>query len=436
MRFKWKQSKVSPIGIDFGTESIKLIQLEYGDPPRLIAGAGIDIPIDARKDADARQAFITQSLRELLREGKFKGKQAVGCIPASQTYVLHSRVPKGNDEFIENQLEVNLRSQLPIDPTRMEIRHYPICDVNADGQSKQEILCMAATRETVMRHVQAMDQAGLEVAGMHCEPFALVQAFKHLFRRKGDENIVKMYVDIGASMTKVVVTHGLDIVFAKNIQVAGEHFTRLMAKENGIDYTAARLMRIQMALNNAPKGQTDQQSTEHAGEERRNSQTGSGMAEVDNSTENTDQESFTPEEAAYDPTAAFVNEQDTPQHTAPLNTNESIAPATAVQETTKQDTGDRELLNTLIDELQTCLRYYNSLFVDRPVEKLVFVGGESAHVDHCRQIAHHLRLSAQLGDPLSRLVYGDDVSVIGINLNCSQPAWAIPLGLCLLAENA
>lgn len=436
MRLRWKQNKVSPIGIDFGTESIKLIQLEYGDPPRLIAAAGIDIPIDARKDADARQAFITQSLRELIREAKFKGRQAVGCIPASQTYVLHTRVPKGNDEFIKNQLDVNLRSQLPIDPTRMEVRHYPICDINEGGQSKQEYLCMAATRESVMRHVQAMDQAGIEVIGMHCEPFALVQCFKHLFRRKGDENTVKMYVDIGASMTKVVVTHGLDVVFAKNIQVAGEHFTRLLARQNGIDYTAARLMRIQMALNNAPKGQPDQQ-TEPTQHERRSNQTAAGMADVGEvNHQHEDHDTQSTDESNYDPTAAFVHSEAHEPHHTTSNTHEGLSHTTAVQETVKPHAGEQELLNTLIDELQLCLRYYNSLFMDRPVEKLVFVGGESAHVDHCRQIAHHLRLSAQLGDPLSRLVYGDDVNVIGINLNCSQPAWTIPMGLCLLAENA
>ena len=416
MGFGWKQKKVSPIGIDFGTESIKLIQMEYGEPPRIIAAAGIDIPIDARRDADARQAFIAQSLRELVREGKFKGKQVVGSIPASQTYVLHTRVPKGDENHIQSQVEVSLRSQLPIDPARMVVRHYPVCDISIDGQTQQEILCMAATRETVMRHVQAMDQAGLEVAGMHCEPFAVVQSFKHLYRRAGDENLVTFYIDIGAAMTKVIITHGTEVVFAKNIQVAGEHFTRYFAKQNDMDVQAARLMRIQMALSDAPKGAKEQapQTRDERETERRKNNTPPGMAVVQVNEPNEQSQSHTQESYQQ------VNGDSQTQ---------------TMTQPTQRTLAQSELMETLIDELKMCRGYHDSLFDQKQIDKLVFIGGEAAHVDHCKQIAHALRAPAQLGDPLSRLGLDDDARVIGIDLNYSQPAWAIPMGLCLLAEN-
>ena len=38
-----------------------------------------------------------------------------------------------NDDFVKSQLEATLRTRLPIDPARMVVRHYPICDVTVDG---------------------------------------------------------------------------------------------------------------------------------------------------------------------------------------------------------------------------------------------------------------------------------------------------------------
>lgn len=422
MGFSWKQKNLSPIGIDFGTDSVKLIQMTYGEPSRLNAIAGVDIPIDARKDPDARQAFLTQAIREMLREGKFKGKQAVGSIPASQTYVLHVRIPKGNDDFVKSQLEATLRTRLPIDPARMVVRHYPVCEVTVDGQVRQEMLCMAATRETVMRHVQAMDRAGLEVVGMHCEPLALIQSFKHLFRRNGDDERVTFYIDIGSGMTKATITHGTDIVFAKNIQVAGEHFTRQLAKQQGVDFSVARMLRIQQAINQSqdtPTPTPTHTQPQQDSSERRTGNLAPGMAPI---SEN-DNPTTSPDSQNYDPTAAFAESSNNELHRTP-QANTAVA----------QPSLQNELLESLIDDLQMCTGYHNSLFPGKQIEKIVFVGGESSHLEICKEISGALRLPAQLGNPLARLVPAGDTQVIGIDLNNSQPGWAVPMGLCLLSE--
>ena len=56
------------------------------------------------------------------------------------------------------------------------------------------------------------------------EPTALIECFGHLFKRKGDENLSTMFIDMGASSTHVVIAHGKAtfMVFAKHVQVGGE----------------------------------------------------------------------------------------------------------------------------------------------------------------------------------------------------------------------
>ena len=65
MVLSWFASKLSPIAVDIGTESIKLLQVEPRENQfRLIAAAGETIPEDIRGKTADREAFIGDSLKK------------------------------------------------------------------------------------------------------------------------------------------------------------------------------------------------------------------------------------------------------------------------------------------------------------------------------------------------------------------------------------
>ncbi|MEX0742657.1 MAG: pilus assembly protein PilM, partial [Phycisphaeraceae bacterium] len=213
MGLRWSQNNISPIGIDFGADSIKLLQLVTEDPPQLVAAAQRDIPEAARKQSQSYYDFAASALREMVRDAKMKTKRVVASISASQTYVQHVRLPVGDGEIVQQQLEMELRGRLPMDPLSMVVRHVDVGQVFSDGTAKQEVICLAASRESVMRSVKAIRQAGLDVVGMHCEPMAILAAFSHLFRREGDEKRTTFFIDVGGATTKALIAHGKKLVF-------------------------------------------------------------------------------------------------------------------------------------------------------------------------------------------------------------------------------
>jgi hypothetical protein len=97
---------------------------------------------------------------------------------------------------------------------------------------------------------------------------------------------------------------------------------------------------------------------------------------------------------------------------------------------------DGETFDCLVDELHLCIGYHAALFPNRPIDRLVFLGGASAHTELCRKIARMLRLPAQLGDPLARVARTRvGRPPVGVDFRLPQPAWAVPLGLCRLPTN-
>ncbi len=422
------RTRYSPIAIDFGADALKLMQVVPGDPPRLIAAACAAIPPEFRTDPAGRYACHGELLKRLLKQHPFRGRRAICSIPTSHTLVQHVQVGRADSEAVlEEQIHQHLRQRMNVDPTRMVVRQYNVATVMREGSSKQEVICIAASREAVMRHIESAHRARLDVVGMHAEPMAMLRAFGHLFRRAEDADRTTMFIDIGAVTTKVVIAHGAQMVFAKTIHAAGDHLSRALARQRKLSFADARELRInelanaraaQPAASAAPVGAAVGEGQPAApmapaGVERRGGEGRSGFAMLDS--------------------AVGADEEPGDGEAGAVAAHATARPrsVTAAGAEGGSDIYD-EVLDCIIDELQLAVRYHQSTFPRRPVEKLVFLGGEAHHVDICQRLARGLGIGAQLGDPLARLVKKDVASVgAKLDLRRPQPGWAVPLGLCL-----
>jgi len=97
--------------------------------------------------------------------------------------------------------------------------------------------------------------------------------------------------------------------------------------------------------------------------------------------------------------------------------------------------GMGEALDALVGEITKCLRYYESVFPTRSIERAIFLGGEALDRRLCQRVARRLNLPAQIGDPLARVsrprASGGPGPLDGRQM---QPAWAVAVGLSLGAE--
>ena len=96
-----------------------------------------------------------------------------------------------------------------------------------------------------------------------------------------------------------------------------------------------------------------------------------------------------------------------------------------------------EPVDALAAELSKCIRYYESVFRGRPVERAIFLGGQAYDKELCQALARRLNLPAQIGDPLLRIKRssGTDPEA-GMDHREPQPDWAVAVGLSVGAETA
>jgi type IV pilus assembly protein PilM len=409
--------------VDFGSDCLRLAQVQYtGSEYRLIAAASADVPAHVRHNTQARWAFFVETTRDLLAQGNFKSRQAILAMPASAMHIQHLRMAKLDEAETKKALPWEARGKLPIDPSQALMRHLIAGEVYHDQEPKNEVIVMAAPREYVNQLLSSAAKAKLDVIGMNVEPKALVDCFNHVYFRKTDADITNCFLDIGLTASRVVIARGEQVFFARAIPIGGEHFNKAAAHALRVGIDEAKLLRIQLCHTQPAAPEQPQKKPVQ-------------MPENDETDRVVMEDSFPLLDAGLQASA----------HTAAVNASVAeppplppkAAPVDAVASQLAQqarivDQACLEPLSKLISELDLCRRYYESTFPSRPVDRLVFIGGEARQRGLCQHIAKELGLTAQVGDPIVRMGRISDVGIeSGIDRRHPQPGWSVAIGLSL-----
>ena len=381
----WFAPQANAIGVDFGTDCLRLAQVDRKDgEARFVAAGGIDVPPHLRNDIPGRLEFYSTALRDVLTQGDFQGRRAILSLPASLMYIQHLRLPKMDEEALKKALPWELRGKLPIDPSQAQLRHIVAGEVYQDQEAKSEVIVMAARRDLVDQLIAAATKAKLDVVGMNIEAKAIIDCFANVYRRQSDVEATTCYLDMGCNASRAIIARGGQVLFARIVPVGGEHFSRAVSASLKISLEEAKIIRARLAL-------------EDTGDRR------------------------TKEEFS----------QSEPQPTAE-STLAAAAPQAQSNDREKVEQAYREPLAKLIEELGLCKRYYEATFPNKPVDRLIFLGGEARHRVLCHSIAREIGIAAQIGDPLARMPRDQDGGAeSGIDRKFPQPAWAVAVGLSM-----
>ena len=387
----------APVAIDFGSATLKVLQLSNDEPAQLVAAGCVEVPDNLRADVKRRLEFQIDSLPKLVGSLPLRGRRAVCAIPAPLTFCKHAQLGRQDGMPPEVLADGMLTEQLGRDASTLVRKLLEVPGTDRSG-AKHEYICLATGREIVDKLMKALRAAKLDVVGMHSEFEAALAAFHTLNRRTADKYDATLYLDIGGGQTQVLIGHGPDLVFARSIAIGGLTLFVCSALGVGVRVCKARLVRLAMhdmvpaasavpvPAPSAAARAGDEDGSVLVAEERRGDGCAPGMSE---------------DLARAAPTPA--------------------APAGASL---------REPLEILTDETNMCVRYHDTMFPSSRVSNVVFIGGESRHRGLCQHIARGLRLPAKVADPLARVVRPGTEKAVGVDLSQPQPGWAVAVGLC------
>lgn len=233
------------IGLDVGTNAVRAVEVELGDPPAICRMGQVGLPVGAVVDGEVIDAAaVSLALRRLWAEVGFKDKKVRVGMSSARVIVRAIEMPRlSHDELMSTiRLQLDDFVPLPPDETVFDIRTIE----GPDTSNKTQQLLLAATHfDAVEPLVMALNGADLKVAAVDVIPAALAAAFTRPDPEQDDG--VDVVLSIGAGTVVVVAARDGEALYSRTVtNVGGRRMTERLANQLAMsEHDAERAKRLE-----------------------------------------------------------------------------------------------------------------------------------------------------------------------------------------------
>lgn len=247
MREIFSRSHPGPIGLDIGTESVRLLQLtQIAGNLRVQAAGQWHFPEGLSSpgaDPDARTAQAAEGIRQLLKKNAFRGHDVVSCLRTEQLAIRNVRLPRMNEAELERAVMFEASERLGFEVAPDRVYFVNAGEIRTGAEAAQEVLLMGVPAQVMQDHLALLEAARLRPQHIDSEPAALLRACERFMRRAQEEEQMVVVLDIGHSSTRVVVARGQTPLLIKTVDIAGRKFNESVARELNLPYAEAAHIR-------------------------------------------------------------------------------------------------------------------------------------------------------------------------------------------------
>jgi type IV pilus assembly protein PilM len=221
--------RYGPIGVDLGSRSVKLLQLN-GDCTRVVEAARWDLPPANGAQAEGRVAEMVQAIRHAREGRRFRGREAVFALPSGELFVQNFRVAQATGPELDKIVSAEASGRLPFGGQEAEIRYIEAADVRQGDVVRREVIVLACRRAVIETVLAVAEGTGLQPRAIDVPPAALLRCYCRQFRRDEDQQMPMMLVNLGTLNTAVVISRGADAMFVKYVDVGGQQLDQAVAR--------------------------------------------------------------------------------------------------------------------------------------------------------------------------------------------------------------
>ena len=220
--------KKSLLGVDFGSESVKAVEvIKDGGKLRVIGFGKVDVPTaEARADA----------LSDLMKHCSFKTKRVATSVSGRSVIVRFLNMVDIPDENLKTSIRFEADRYIPFDLNEVVIDCHRIEDAPGVAANEMKLLLVAVKREVVDEQVKMIQGAGLSPQVIDVDAFALSNVFAlggPTYEMAAGKVIA--LVDVGATKTVVNIVRGAESYFTREVYLGGNEITNAIAKRFGIE---------------------------------------------------------------------------------------------------------------------------------------------------------------------------------------------------------
>ena len=223
------------VGLDIGTSGVRAAELTLGKGATTLERFGqVALPPGAVRDGEVVDVdAVAQALKQLWAQAKFGSKKVVVGVANQKVVVRQVDLPWLPVAELRKSLAFQVQDYIPMPVEQAILDFHPLEEfANDSGGRMLRVLLVAAARDMVDSAVAAVQQAGLEPTVVDLTSFAVLRSL-HTHSALGSME-AEALIDVGASVTNIVVHQGGVPRFVRILLMGGADITDAVAERLGV----------------------------------------------------------------------------------------------------------------------------------------------------------------------------------------------------------
>lgn len=241
------------VGIDIGSDSVKVVQLKKERERAILETYGeLKTARYFQSESGGGGSFLSHSdqnvanlLTDVLRESNVTTQRAVFGIPATASFITVINLPLLQMAEIRSAVPFEAKKYIPV----------PIAEVALDWQvletdeaaKRSSVLLVAVPNEVIVKYRRIAEMLSLELAAVEVESFSIIRALL------GTDRGVTAIIHWGALVTTVTVVDRRQIRMNHNFGRGAQEITNALARGMGVTRERAEEMKRQVGLSERPE---------------------------------------------------------------------------------------------------------------------------------------------------------------------------------------
>ena len=220
------------IGIDLGSSTIKIAQLQKGAKGYTITNyITRGLPRNLKDNPEEKKRLVKEFVKEFVAESRVKTSLGRLAVWGKGVFIFSFNVPALNKKDLRGAVSMELKKRLPFQASLESI----VFDFFVTGQTRDEkglslsqVTCIACDKILLEEQVQFLKDIGIRPIAVNTVADAIGNLVS--FCAEIPAGKTAAVLDIGANISTLNFYKAGALLFSREIPIAGEHFSQAMAK--------------------------------------------------------------------------------------------------------------------------------------------------------------------------------------------------------------
>lgn len=238
------------VGLDIGTSGVRAAELTLGKGGATLERFGqVALAPGAVRDGEVVDPdAVAAAIKQLWAQAKFSSKRVAVGVANQKVVVRQVDLPWLPLDELRKSLPFQVADFVPMPLDQAILDFHPIEEItNEQGGRMLRVLLVAAHKDMVWGAVSAVQKAGLEPVMVDLTSFAVLRSLAH----GADAGLgapAEALIDVGASVTNIVIHQGGVPRFVRVLLMGGADVTDAVAERLGVPLDQAEAVKQQMGM--------------------------------------------------------------------------------------------------------------------------------------------------------------------------------------------